>query len=55
MSKQYKSDLAESIHQSALALFRVGAIDRAALSDFEANCFARRHSRKQQHTSSGRC
>jgi len=40
MSKQYKSDLFESIHQSAQALFRVGAIDKATLSDFDAACFA---------------
>jgi len=40
MSKRYKSELLESIHQSAQALFRVGAIDKATLNDFDAACLA---------------
>jgi len=40
MSNQFKSEVFEAIHQSAQALFRVGAIDKATLRDFDAACFA---------------
>jgi len=40
MHKTYKSDAFEAIHQSAQALMRVGAMDKATLRDFDAACFA---------------
>jgi len=40
MNRQFKSDAFEAIHQSAQALFRVGAIDKATLREFDAACFA---------------
>jgi len=40
MSQQFKSEAFEAIHQSAHALFGVGAIDKATLRDFDAACFA---------------
>jgi len=36
--KPYKSDAFEAIHQSAHALFRVGAIDKTTLREFDAAC-----------------
>jgi putative transcriptional regulator len=37
---KFKSDLSEAIHSSASALFRVGAIDKATMRDFDASCLA---------------
>jgi len=34
----YKSDLSESIHQSAQALYRIGAIDKVTMREFNASC-----------------
>jgi len=36
----YDTALYEAVHQSAQALFRIGAIDKATLRDFDATCFA---------------
>ena len=36
--EKYKSDLLESIHLSAVALARVGAIDQATLRTFDEAC-----------------
>jgi len=38
MSQQYKSEAFESIHHAAQALFRVGAIDKTTMRDFDASC-----------------
>ncbi|MFF7710653.1 helix-turn-helix domain-containing protein [Pseudomonas sp. NPDC007930] len=40
MAKQFKSEALESIHQSASALFEIGAIDKATLRDFDESCLA---------------
>jgi putative transcriptional regulator len=41
MGKQsYKSDAFEAIHSSARALYRVGAIDKATMRNFDASCLA---------------
>jgi len=40
MTQQFNSEALAAIHQSAQALFRVGAIDKATLRDFDATCFA---------------
>jgi putative transcriptional regulator len=37
---KFKSDLSEAIHSSASALFRVGAIDKATMREFDASCLA---------------
>ncbi|MGA1982154.1 MAG: DNA-binding transcriptional regulator [Acidobacteriaceae bacterium] len=38
--RKYKSDASEAIHSSALALFKVGAIDKATMRSFDASCLA---------------
>lgn len=38
--RQYKSDAFEAIHSSANALFKVGAIDKATLRNFDLSCLA---------------
>ena len=38
MVNTYKSDVFESIHSSAAALLEIGAIDKAAKSEFDASC-----------------
>ena len=38
--RKYKDDLSESIHASASALFRVGAIDKATMREFDASCLS---------------
>jgi len=40
MTQRFKSEAMEAVHQSAQALFRIGAIDKATLRDFDATCFA---------------
>jgi putative transcriptional regulator len=35
---KYKSDLSQSIHESARALFRIGAIDKATMRSFDVSC-----------------
>jgi len=36
MTQRFKSEAMEAVHQSAQALFRIGAIDKATLRDFDA-------------------
>jgi putative transcriptional regulator len=36
--RKFKSDAFESIHSSATALLKVGAIDKATMRDFDASC-----------------
>ena len=38
--KRYRSDLRESIHESATALYRTGVIDKATMRDFDESCLA---------------
>lgn len=38
--RKYKSDAFEAIHSSASALFRVGAIDRATMREFDVSCLS---------------
>jgi putative transcriptional regulator len=40
MTKQrkYKSDAFEAIHSSATAMFRVGAIDKSTMREFDESC-----------------
>jgi putative transcriptional regulator len=35
---KFKSDISEAIHSSASALFRVGAIDKATMREFDESC-----------------
>lgn len=36
--RRFKSRVSEGIHASASALFKVGAIDKATMRDFDENC-----------------
>ena len=36
----YKNDLYESVHESARALLKVGAIDKATMRDFDEKCLS---------------
>ena len=38
--RKYKNDAFEAIHSSASAMFRVGAIDKATMRQFDASCLA---------------
>jgi putative transcriptional regulator len=38
--RKFKSDAFEAIHSSAAALYRVGAIDKATMKDFDEMAFA---------------
>jgi putative transcriptional regulator len=40
MSKQFKSEAFESIHESAAALLAIGAIDKATMREFDEECIA---------------
>ena len=35
---RYKSDLRESIHESAVGLYRTGVIDKATMREFDESC-----------------
>ena len=37
---RFKSDLFEAIHASATALYKVGAIDRATMREFDEACLS---------------
>ena len=37
---KFKSDMSEAIHSSASALFKVGAIDKATMREFDESCLA---------------
>lgn len=39
-NKRFKSDAFEAIHSSASALYRVGAIDKATMREFDTSCLA---------------
>ena len=39
--KKFKSDAFEAIHESAAALLRVGAIDKATMRKFDASCLVK--------------
>jgi putative transcriptional regulator len=36
--RKFKSDVSEALHSSASALFRVGAIDKATMREFDESC-----------------
>lgn len=38
--RKYKSDVSEALHSSASALFRVGAIDKATMREFDQSCLS---------------
>jgi putative transcriptional regulator len=38
--RKFKSDAFEAIHSSASALFKVGAINKATMRDFDESCLA---------------
>jgi hypothetical protein len=40
MSKKFKSAVSESIHESATALYAIGAISTATMREFEETCLA---------------
>lgn len=40
MSKKFKSEAFESIHNSAAALLKMGAIDKATMRGFDESCIA---------------
>jgi len=37
---KFRSDISEAIHSSASALFRIGAIDKATMREFDESCLA---------------
>ena len=37
---KYKSDISEAIHSSVACMYRVGAIDKAALREFDESCLS---------------
>lgn len=39
--RKFKSDIFESVHESASALARVGAIDKATMREFDEACIAK--------------
>jgi putative transcriptional regulator len=40
-TRKFKSDAFAAIHSSASALFKVGAIDKATMRDFDVSCLAK--------------
>jgi putative transcriptional regulator len=38
--RKFKSDVFEAIHESASALHRIGAIDKATMREFDESCLA---------------
>ncbi len=50
---KFKSDLAASIHASASALRRVGALDQAAMCGFDLSCIASPEAAKKAVTPMG--
>lgn len=38
MTKKYESEVLESVHQSALALYAIGAISKTTLREFDEAC-----------------
>jgi putative transcriptional regulator len=36
--KMYKSDLSAAIHENARALYKIGAIDKKTMREFDASC-----------------
>ncbi|HEX9199191.1 MAG TPA: DNA-binding transcriptional regulator [Acidobacteriaceae bacterium] len=40
MKRKFKSDASEAIHSSASVLFKVGAIDKATMRNFDESCLA---------------
>ncbi|WLH13999.1 DNA-binding protein [Pseudomonas hefeiensis] len=40
MTKEFKTDAFESIHSSAEALLKIGAIDQATMREFDEACMA---------------
>jgi putative transcriptional regulator len=40
VNRKFKSDAFEAIHSSASAMFKIGAIDKATMRDFDESCLA---------------
>jgi putative transcriptional regulator len=40
VKRKFKSDAFEAIHSSASAMFKVGAIDKATMRDFDTSCLS---------------
>ena len=40
LKQKFNSDALEAVHASATALFKVGAIDKATMQDFDETCLA---------------
>jgi putative transcriptional regulator len=40
VKQKFKSDAFEAIHSSASAMFRIGAIDKATMREFDASCLS---------------
>lgn len=40
MKQKYKSDAFEAIHSSASAMYRLGAINKATMRDFDLSCLS---------------
>jgi putative transcriptional regulator len=38
MGEKFKSEISESIHESAIALLEVGAINKATMREFDVSC-----------------
>ncbi|CRM29005.1 helix-turn-helix domain-containing protein [Pseudomonas marginalis] len=41
MTKKYESEILESVHQSAKALYAIGAINKTTLREFDEACLAK--------------
>ncbi len=40
LKRKYKSEIAEVVHTSASALYRIGAMDKATMRDFDEACLS---------------
>lgn len=36
--RKYKDSLAEAIHENAVTLYNIGAIDRSSMDEFDLSC-----------------
>jgi DNA-binding transcriptional regulator YiaG len=40
VTTKFKSEALQSVHESAIALFEIGTIDKATMRDFDQTCIA---------------
>jgi DNA-binding transcriptional regulator YiaG len=46
MKKKYQSKILEAIHEEALALYEVGAIDEKTMKEFDKDCLVPNRTKK---------